>query len=144
MIKKLLSKMVLTTVLCTLLMVSTVSAANASFDFKLCNTGTSVTHFSTKYNKKVYTSHPWTLKVDSITAAGYGVRYMPAKYNTSTGNSVACTQSGVWKSTTGGLHVSYAASDAALTNYTVGVRQDDDYYWSFYTKGWFNADSVSY
>lgn len=147
MVKKLLSKIFLSMVMCTLLVAGPVSAATlVPYNFELGNTGTNITHFSSGYNKKVYSSDPWTLKVKSITYASgsYGVRFVPVQYDIYTAsNEKICTQSGVWRNGAGYTTVAFSSSDAALTNYKLGARQDDDYYSTFKASGWFNADKVS-
>ncbi|MBD5543605.1 MAG: hypothetical protein HDR01_05025 [Lachnospiraceae bacterium] len=147
MFKKSLSKFLVTTAMCTMLVAGSVCAASRpTFSFTLGNTGQNFTHFSSTYNKKAYTSDPWTLKVNSITYAvnSYGVRFVPVQYNSSTGKNVKiCTQSGVWRSSVGYGTVAFASSDVALTNYKLAARQDDDYYSTFKASGWFNADKVS-
>lgn len=146
MFKKFISKFLVTTAVCTMLASTAVSAASRpSFNFILGNTGKNFQNISSTYNKKVYISNPWTLKVTSITCIGQnGIRVVPVQYNTSTGtNTKICTKSGVWRNGTGYGTVSYAAEDAALTNYKIGARQDDDYYSKFKISGWFNADRVN-
>ena len=37
----------------------------------------------------------------------------------------------------------YAAGDASITTYKLGARQDDSYYSTFESSGWWNADKLS-
>lgn len=129
----------------TMLMSGSVNAAShPSFSFTLGNTGKSYNRISVTYNKKVYKSDPWTLKVKSITCAGnYGISFCPAKYNISTKVVKKCTSSSTWCNSTGYRTVGYSSSDAALTNYRLAARQDDDYYSTFKATGWFNADAAN-
>lgn len=37
----------------------------------------------------------------------------------------------------------YAAGDASITTYKLGARQDDSYFSTFKSSGWWNADKLS-
>lgn len=146
MFKKSLTKILVTTAMCTMLVAGSVSAASRpTFNFTLGNTGKDYTHISSTYNKKEYISNPWTLKVKSITCLGKnGIRFAPVQYNSSTGKNVkVCTESSYWRNSTGYATVKFSSNDAKLTNYKLAARQDDDYYSTFKASGWFNADTVS-
>lgn len=144
MLKKL-ARVLVMTALCTVLVAgSALGGTKCKYDFTLGNTGTTISKFSETYNEKKYISNPWTLYVESIgTSGSYGIRFAPAKSNGS-GNVVkVCTQSGVWRTSTGYGTVAYASDDATLTTYKLGARQDDSYTSSFTSSGWWNADKLS-
>lgn len=145
MMKKKLSRILVAVALCTMLVSGPVSAATrAYYSFELENTGQNYVHYSTSRNQKVYTSNPWTLKVNSIYCVGNnGIRFIPVQCTSSGAIVRKCTQSGVWRSGTGYGTVAFASGDAALTYYKLGARQDDDYIANFRAAGWFNADRVS-
>jgi hypothetical protein len=141
---KKISKVLVTTAMCTLLMASSVFAGKAYYSFSLGNTGTAIENFSISKNDKTILANPWTLKVTSITCSGqYGVRFAPAMVNSSGNVTRVCTQSAVWRSGTGYGTTAYASGDAALTTYKLGARQDDSYYSTFKSAGWWNADKLS-
>lgn len=138
------SKILVTTAMCTLLMASSVFAGKAYYSFTLGNTGTAIENFSASKNDKTILSNPWTLKVTSMTCSGqYGIRFAPAMVNSAGKVTRVCTQSATWRSGTGYGTVAYASGDAALTTYKLGARQDDSYYSTFKSGGWWNADKLS-
>lgn len=146
MMKKKVSRILVAAALCTMLVSGPVSAATlAHFSFILENTGQEYSHYSGSMNKKVYISNPWTLKVQEISCSGpYGIRFIPVQCSSSGAIGKKCTQSGIWKSGTGYNTVAFASGEAALMNYKLGARKDDDYHAGYFkAEGWFNADRVS-
>lgn len=140
MIKKL-SKMLVLTLMCAMVFMGTVHAADKSFSFTLVNTGQRYINFSKNYNKKEYSSDPWTVKVSTITCYGnYGMSFCPAKYVS--GTTTACKSSAMWVNSRGTHYGKYASGDNSLVNYKLGVRQDDDFSTSFKASGTFNADKT--
>lgn len=142
------ARVLVMTALCTVLVAGSAFAEIATkqceYSFTLGNTGTSITHLSDTTNQKKYTSNPWTLYVRSIASSGsYGVRFAPAKVTANEELISVCTQSGVWRASTGYGTVSYASGDAVLGYYKLGARQDDSFTYSFTTSGWWNADKLS-
>ena len=140
MLKKVM-RTIATTAICTMLLASTAFAARESFYFYLSDTGSNISTFSSSRNTKVNINDPWTLKVTTITCAGYGIRFAPAKVKDS--SITACKQSAVWRNTTGYGLVKFASGDNELITYALGARQDDAYPAShFSASGWWNADAV--
>lgn len=143
MLKKI-SKGIVLSLLCTFILASTAYAGKAYYSFTLGNTGTTISNFSTSTNNKTIQSNPWTLKIMSITCSGnYGIRFAPAKYNTTTKVATPCTQSATWRNGTGYGTTKYAAGDASITTYKLGARQDDSFHSTFKAAGWWNADRLS-
>ena len=84
MLKKI-AKGILLSLMCTFIFTGNAYAGKAFYVFSLGNTGTTINHFSSSTNNKTIQSNPWTLKINSITCIGnYGIRFAPAKYNTTT------------------------------------------------------------
>lgn len=67
---KKISKILVTTAMCTLLMASSVFAGKAYYSFSLGNTGTAIEHFSTSKNDKTILSNPWTCKSVLVKTGG--------------------------------------------------------------------------
>ncbi len=122
------------------------AASKPGFNFSLTNSGQAYNKMSDTYNKKTIKSDPWTIYVSSITCSGtYGISFCPVRYNSSTNAIIKkCTNSAVWRHSTGGTTVSYASGDAYLSDYRLAARMDDSYQSTFKATGWFNADKVSY
>lgn len=140
-------KKFITYVMCGVVLISgSVFAENKSFSFSLTNSGTQYQKLSTTYNKKTIKSDPWTIKVNSITCAGnYGVSFCPVKYKANKNTIVKyCTSSARWINGTGGAKTTkFASQDAAIIEYKLAARMDDDYHTTFKAAGWFNADNTA-
>lgn len=138
------SKGIVLLLMCTFILASTAYAGKAYYSFSLGNTGSTINHFSASTNDKIIQSNPWTLKITSITCIGnYGIRFAPAKYNKVTKVATPCAQSATWRNGTGYGTTAFAAGDASITTYKLGARQDDSYYSTFRSGGWWNADRLS-
>ena len=136
-VEKKLSKMLVLTLMVTMIYMSSVNAADIGFSFKLGNTGSSYVRVSSSDNKKLYTSDPWTIKISTINTSGpYGISFCP--YKSAAG--VACTQSSAWIKTMGTQHINYYSGDVAKIRYKVAARQDNSYWNLFTASGKFNAD----
>ena len=137
------AKGILLSLMCTFIFTGNAYAGKAFYVFSLGNSGTTINHFSSSTNNKTIQSNPWTLKINSITCIGnYGIRFAPAKYNTTTKVASPCTKSGTWRNGTGYGTTAYASGDASITTYKLGARQDDSYISTFKSTGWWNADRL--
>lgn len=144
MIKKL-SKMLVLTLMCTMIFMRTAHAGAESYTFMLANTGTTYKNYSKSTNVKTILSNDWTMYVQSITAPGpYGISFCPVQCTSSRSVVKKCTSSARWIKTIGYAQTPYASGDAKLTRYMLGARQDDDYNSSFNSKGLWNADVIKY
>lgn len=138
MIKKL-SKILVMTLMLTMIFCSSADAADVSFSFSLGNTGKHYMHISSEKNKKTILTDDWTAKIKNIYCIGnWGISLCPYKADA----KVRCTRSSAWFKTKEEKAIGYASGDAALINYKVCGRQDDIYTGTFTISGKFNADNT--
>lgn len=145
---KKLSKFFAAIIMCTLLVAGTVSAATTSNystgNLRLNANGSPVVKETGSYNYKTNASQPWSLYVASILCQGdHGIRFFPAKVDGST--LTYCTQSGIWRHTTGWVDVAFASGDARVGQYELCARRDDNtiYTGTFSASGWWSADRLT-